>query len=134
MASRECEMKLKTHLKIDNSLSGKVICLEENYAKVVLKTTNIMSVDDEGLVHGGFCFCAADFAAMAAVNDPFVVLAKSDVKFLSPLKSGESVEFEAKVIKNDGRKQSVEVCGKSGEKEVFYGLFYTVILKKHVLL
>lgn len=27
----------------------------------------------QGLVHGGFIFGAADFAAMSAVNNPFVL-------------------------------------------------------------
>ena len=61
-------MKLNTHLEIDNSLSGKVVELKEDYAKVELKTTDIMRADKKGLVHGGFTFCAADFAAMASIN------------------------------------------------------------------
>ncbi len=126
-------MELKTHLKIDRSISGEVVELKEDFAKVFLETSDFMKVDDEGLVHGGFCFCAADFAAMAAVNDPYVVLAKSEVKFLSPVKVGQNVEFEAKVLNKDGAKWSVEVRGRVDEKEVFFGLFYTVVLKKHIL-
>jgi len=126
-------MKLNTHLKIDQSLNGEVIELKENYAKIELKTTSIMKADEQGLVHGGFIFGAADFAAMACVNDPFVVLAKSEVKFLAPVKVGQSIVFEANTEETVGRKYRVKVVGTSQNKEVFTGTFYAVVLDKHVL-
>lgn len=126
-------MNLKTHLKIDQTLNGKVIELKENYAMIELKTTPIMRADKEGLVHGGFIFGAADFAAMACVNDPYVVLAKSEVKFLAPVKVGQSIVFEANVSETDGRKYIVKVVGTCQNKEVFTGAFYTVVLDKYVL-
>jgi acyl-coenzyme A thioesterase PaaI-like protein len=126
-------MKLKTHLEIDQTLNGNIIELKENYAKIELKTTSIMKADKQGLVHGGFIFGAADFAAMACVNDPFVVLAKSEVKFLAPVKVGQSIVFEANAEETDGRKYRVKVVGTSQNKEVFTGTFYAVVLDKHVL-
>lgn len=126
-------MTLNTHLKLDSTLNGKAVELGEGYAKIELQTTDAMRADEEGLVHGGFCFCAADFAAMAAVNDPYVVLAKSETKFLAPVKVGDTVIFEGTVNENDGRKQVVSVIGKVGEKDVFTGTFYTAVLKQHVL-
>ncbi len=126
-------MELKTHLKIDHSLSGDVLALEEGYARIELKTTDVMRADSEGLVHGGFCFSAADFAAMAAVNDPNVVLAKSESKFLAPVRVGEIVVFEANVISHEGNKYAIEVVGNVEQTDVFRGIFYTVVLKDHVL-
>ncbi len=126
-------MQLKTHMKIDQALSGEVVALAKGYAKVRLKTSKMMVADEVGLIHGGFCFSAADFAAMAAVNDPYVVLAKSESKFLAPVRVGEEVIFKARVIENDGRKQRVEVIGMVAEKAVYKGLLTTVILEKHIL-
>ena len=74
-------MELKTHQSIDRSLCGEVVELGDGYAKVRLVTTQQMVTDDRGLVHGGFTFGAADFAAMAAVNDPYVVLVAAEVCF-----------------------------------------------------
>ena len=54
-------MQLRTHLKIDKSLSGEVVELSEGYAKLRLKTDSRMVADDMGLVHGGFIFSLADF-------------------------------------------------------------------------
>ncbi|RUM64402.1 MAG: thioesterase [Sulfurospirillum sp.] len=126
-------MELKTHLKIDHTLSGELLQLEEGYARVELKTTDVMRADAEGLVHGGFCFSAADFAAMAAVNDPNVVLAKSEAKFLAPVRVGEIVLFEANVISHEGNRYAVEVTGNVEQTDVFRAVFYTVVLKEHVL-
>ena len=126
-------MKLNTHLEIDNSLSGKVVELKENYAKIELKTTDIMRADTKGLVHGGFTFSAADFAAMSAINEPNVVLTASESKFLAPVKVGDIVVFEATVINKDGKKSKVEVIGRVDSKKVFKGLFKTYSLDKHIL-
>jgi len=125
--------KLKTHLEIDTSLSGKVVALESGYARVVLHTTNAMRADKFGLVHGGFIFSAADFAAMSAVNDENVVLGSANVKFVAPVKVSEVVILEAKVKEAKGKKRVVDVVGKVEDKEVFKGEFVCFVLEKHVL-
>jgi acyl-coenzyme A thioesterase PaaI-like protein len=126
-------LQLNTHLKLNKELNGEVIELQEGFAKIKLNTTEKMIADDQGLVHGGFAFCAADFAAMAAVNDPFVVLAKSETKFLAPIKVGQSVIFEGTITSNENNRAIVEVLGSVEEKAVFKGTFYTATLEKHVL-
>ncbi len=126
-------MKLNTHLKIDHTLNGSVLKLKKGYAKIALQTTSIMIADAQGLVHGGFIFGAADFCAMATINDPLVVLAKSEVKFFAPVKMGEAVEFEGTISEEKGNRATVEVTGAVKEKKVFIGTFYTAILEKHLL-
>lgn len=126
-------IELKTHKKIDERFSGKVVDLKKDYSKVVLKTIQEMVADEEGLIHGGFTFSAADFAAMCAVNDPYVVLVAADVKFTAPVKVGEEIFFEAKVFEREGKKSKVEVIGKVYEVKVFEGIFKTYSLDKHIL-
>ncbi len=125
-------MDQNTHLRINSSLNGKLIKLESNYAKVQLHTHQRMIADDRGLIHGGFAFAAADFAAMCAVNDPNVVLAASTTKFTAPIKLGQTAIFEARLTKDYGRKQEIEVIGTVEGKMVFVGTFKTVILEKHI--
>jgi acyl-CoA thioesterase len=127
------EYELKTHILIDRTLSGEIIQLGENYAKVRLETTKSMIADNEGLVHGGFIFSAGDFAAMAAVNEPYVVLASAQVDFLAPIEYGDSIEFEANVKHKDSRKRVVDVVGRTLDVKVFEGKFTTVVLQDHVL-
>ena len=125
--------ELKTHLEIDMSLSGKVVALDSGYAKVVLHTTNAMIADRFGLVHGGFIFSAADFAAMSAVNDENVVLGSANVKFVAPVRVSQVVVLEAKVKEAKGKKRVVDVVGKVEDKEVFNGEFVCFVLDGHVL-
>jgi len=126
-------MTLNTHLNINTSLCGKVTTLEKGYAEVLLYTTQQMSADSQGLVHGGFVFGAADYAAMSAVNDPFVVLGASSSRFLSPVKVGDVVLCKAKIVSDKGKKKVVEVEAFVSDKLVFSGEFTTFVLDKHVL-
>ncbi len=126
-------MNIKTHRKIDNTLCGTVVAQEEGYAAVVLETIEVMAADEKGLVHGGFIFGAADYAAMVAVNEPTVVLSGTECRFLAPSRIGDELIFKANVIDVDAKKHMVTVNGYCGDKEIFSGTFKTVVLPKHVL-
>ena len=126
-------MQQNTHLNIDTSLCGKVTKLDVNYAEVLLCTTQQMTADAKGLVHGGFVFGAADYAAMSAVNDPYVVLGASSSKFIAPVKVGDAVLCKAKVVNTKGKKSVVEVEAFVNERLVFEGDFTTFVLPSHVL-
>lgn len=127
-------MNLKTHLAINQSLCGQVLSVDEGAAVVKIDTTSEMVADDHNLVHGGFIFGAADYAAMAAVNDPNVVLGSAEVKFLKPSKSGDSVILKAEVTESSGKRRRVDVEGidEAGTK-VFSGIFTCFVLERHVL-
>jgi len=124
---------LNTHERINTVYSGEILKLESGYSKVILETTEAMRADEVGLVHGGFIFSAADFAAMVAVNEPNVVLASSNCLFLAPVRVGDSVTFEATEHQKEGRKRNVTVRGFVHEIKVFEGEFKTVITERHVL-
>ncbi|HKL82437.1 MAG TPA: thioesterase, partial [Desulfobacter sp.] len=78
-------MNIITHQLIDNELCGTPLMVENGKSRVEYTTTSRMAADDSGLVHGGFIFGLADYAAMLAVNHPNVVLGGADVKFLKPV-------------------------------------------------
>ncbi len=126
-------INLKTHTKIKKYLSGDIVTLKENYAQVKLSCTKEMAVDEMGLIHGGFTFSAADFAAMAAVNEPYVVLIGAVSKFLAPVKVGDIIIFEAYAKFEDARKREIDVVGSINDIKVFEGRFDAVILPEHVL-
>ncbi len=126
-------MQLHTHLGIDTSLCGKVIKLDIGYTEVLLHTTQVMTADTHGLVHGGFIFGAADYAAMSAVNDPYVVLGASTCTFMAPVKVGDVVLCKATVVSEKGKKKLVEVQAFVSEKLVFESSFTTFVLDSHVL-
>jgi acyl-coenzyme A thioesterase PaaI-like protein len=91
-----------------------------------------MGADDDGLVHGGFAFGLADFAAMLAVNDPYVILGSAEVKFLAPVRTGEIMTARAEVVGEKGKKRLVR-CTVSTDREVFEGTFTCLVLDQHVL-
>jgi len=127
------QTSLNTHERINTVYSGEIVKLQSGYAKVSLETTEVMRADEVGLVHGGFIFSAADFAAMAAVNEPNVVLASCNCLFLAPVRVGDIVTFEASEHQKEGRKRNVSVKGFVHEIKVFEGEFKTVVTERHVL-
>src|SRR5512134_2803805 len=113
----------RTHEKIAPGLCGRPVELSAGRARVVLDTTADMAADDRGLVHGGFTFGLADYAAMLAVNEPTVVLASAETKFLGPVVAGERLEAEAAVERADGRKRWVRVTVRRDGTPVMEGTF-----------
>jgi uncharacterized protein (TIGR00369 family) len=114
---------------------GKVEMIESGKSsRVSLTVDQRMIVDEKGLIHGGFTFGLADYAVMAAVNDPFIVLLSSQVRFLKPVIVGEKITAQAQVREEEGRKKKVwcEVFNQEGQK-VLEGEFLCLVLDRHVL-
>jgi acyl-coenzyme A thioesterase PaaI-like protein len=132
-AALEATLVPNTHPRIDAALVGVPVALAEGRATVELVTTAVMAADDRGLVHGGFVFGLADYAAMLAVNDPNVVLGSADVKFVAPVSVGEVVRADAERTETKGRKQLVRVTARVGDRAVLDGTFTTFVLDRHVL-
>jgi len=130
---KDDEILLNTHEKIDNELCGRIERVEQDILELSLKTIPKMLADDKGLVHGGFIFSAADYAAMAAVNEKNVVLVASSCQFLSPVRLGDTVNIKATVRQKEGRKRNVNVVGYVYDIKVFEGEFKTVVTDRHVL-
>jgi acyl-coenzyme A thioesterase PaaI-like protein len=123
----------QTHLQIDPTLCGEPVNLEKGRATVAFETTEQMRVDERGLVHGGFVFGLADYAAMLAVNDPNVVLGAAESRFTAPVTVGQRVEASAHVTEDSGAKRVVEARASVGDKEVFRATFTAFVLDEHVL-
>lgn len=95
-----------------------------------------MAADDRGLVHGGFVFGLADYAAMVAVGDPNVVLGAAESRFTAPVRVGETVIATAEAS-GEGKKRTVTVSASVNQpgdgREVFRGTFTCFVLDQHVL-
>ncbi len=126
-------MQLRTHLKIDQELSGTPIEVGEDYAVVELKTKENMRADEKNLVHGGFIFSLADYCAMLTVNEPTVVLASAKVDFKKPVVVGDTLQAEGRLLRTEGKKRWVEVKVYRNQDLVFLGEFLCVVPDKHVL-
>ncbi|MEZ4452737.1 MAG: PaaI family thioesterase, partial [Nannocystaceae bacterium] len=122
-----------THLRIDPSLCGAPIELGPGRAVVRLEAAPAMAADEHGLVHGGFLFGLADYAAMLAVNHPNVVLGGAEVRFLRPVVVGEVAIAEALHTGDEGKKKLVRVEVRVGDAIVCRGDFTCFIPEAHVL-
>lgn len=122
-----------THLGISSELVGEIQQLEQGQSIVKLVTLPAMVADDYGLVHGGFIFGLADYAAMLAVNEPTVVLGSSESRFIAPVKVGDTPVATAIVVEKKGKKHLVECMVKVDDKPVYSGLFTCFVVDKHVL-
>lgn len=126
-------VEAKTHLAIDTTLCGRPHALAAGSARVALDTLGSMAADARGLVHGGFVFGLADYAAMLAVNHPHVVLAEAHSRFLRPVRVGERVVATATVSAAQGRRHEVRVQAHVDATVVFEGTFVCFVLAGHVL-
>ena len=124
---------IQTHQAISREHFGTPVHLEAGSSRVELLTNKTMAVDETGLVHGGYIFGLADYAAMIAVNHPNVVLGAADVKFVKPVRAGETVMAAAAVEAGTGKKQMVAVTVTRNDDVVFSGKFTCFVLESHVL-
>ncbi len=126
-------MNIQTHESIDRSLCGEPILVEDGRSEVRLESSSNMAADGSGLIHGGFIFGLADYAAMLAVNHPNVVLGAAETRFLKPSRVGDVLVAKAQDETPQERKHSVRVDVLCGEEVVFSGIFTCFVPKKHVL-
>jgi acyl-coenzyme A thioesterase PaaI-like protein len=123
----------RTHERTSERYVGRPVSLEEGRAVVELETTDEMAVDEHDLVHGGFVFGAADYAAMLAVNEPTVVLVGADTSFTAPTTVGDTIRATATVDgEADGLVVECEVETDGGDR-VFVGTFECAVPEEHVL-
>lgn len=125
-------MDIATHHAIEQSLCGTALYLEDGFSRVELVALANMAVDESGLVHGGFVFGLADYAAMIAVNHSNTVLGSADVRFMKPVRVGERLIAEARVEQRVEKKIHVRVSVQRQDDEVFSGLFICFTPRKHV--
>ena len=126
-------MEVKTHRRANPRLVGRPLKLGDGEAIVELEALEEMAVDEWGLIHGGFTFGLADYAAMLAVNHPNVVLASAEVRFTAPVRVGNLMRAEARVVEERGKWRRVEVEVSVDDRTVLEGVMSCVVLRRHVL-
>ncbi|MCR5661943.1 MAG: thioesterase family protein [bacterium] len=126
-------MEPRTHKNINEKLCGRPVSLALGQATVEMEATAEMVADDRGLIHGGFVFGMADYAAMLAVNDPYVVLGAAEARFLRPCQVGDKLTATAEVQEEKGKKRLVQVYVRRNGEDIFTGTFTCFALEHHVL-
>jgi acyl-coenzyme A thioesterase PaaI-like protein len=124
----------RTHELTSERYVGRPVTLEDGRAVVELDTTGEMTVDERDLVHGGFVFGAADYAAMLAVNEPTVVLVGAETSFTAPTTAGDTIRATATVDEDaDGIVVECEVKTVGSGDRIMTGTFECAVPSEHVL-
>ena len=128
-------MEPRTHVAIDPTLCGRPRMLGPGTALVDFEATASMRADSEGLVHGGFVFGLADYAAMLAVNHPNVVLGAASIRFETPVVVGDRLTAHATLqpTEDASKKRRVEVEVRREDDVVMRGEFTCLCANTHVL-
>ena len=123
---------LNIPISINSTLCGGIINMKPNYAKTALVTSDEMVFDDEKLIHGGFIFGAAEWAAHVAINTQYSVTISDKVNLYAPAKVGDLIEFEAQAYFEESKKREIKVVGTIKDIKVFEGTYQVVILEEHI--
>ena len=123
---------LNIPISINSTLCGGIINMKPNYAKTASVTSDEMAFDDEKLIHGGFIFGAAEWAAHVAINTQSSVTISAKVNLYAPAKVGDLIEFEAQAYFEESKKREIKVVGTIKDIKVFEGTYQVVILEEHI--
>lgn len=118
---------------LDETFAGMVVSAREDYARTRFRVTKEMIYDSEGLAFNGFIYTAASWAAQVAINKEYQISVASKVNFLSPVRVGDFIDFEANAFFSESKKQDVRVVGSVNEVRVFEGTFSIILLEDHIL-
>ncbi len=127
--------ELKTHKNIQSNHSYKLLKLDEGYARVQIDSKQSEKVDNQNIVYDGSIFSAANFCAMAAINEGDTFLISANIDFLNPVSSEDKeVVFEAYASSNISGKKNVQVVGKVNDITIFQGDFVAIKLDNKSLI
>jgi acyl-coenzyme A thioesterase PaaI-like protein len=121
--------ELNTHKNIHTHHSYKLLELKEDYAKISINLKKSETVDHENIIYDGSIFSAANFCAIAAVNEKHTFLISANIDFLNQVNTDdEEVIFEAHASSNISGKKQIEVTGTVNGITVFQGDFVAMKL------
>ncbi len=123
---------LQVCTSMPSNIVGELVELYRNKAIVRFRPNERMIMDESKMIHAGFVFNAASFAAMAAINKKYSVLIASDVKFLAPIELGHEITFKAQAIQSDTKKCEVKVEGFLLDIKIFDSLFHIAVFDKKI--
>lgn len=122
--------KLVVCTNINTDFCGELIRIAENNAEVVFTASSAMLSDNERMIHPGFVFNSASYAALCAINKKNAIIISSEVKFLAPIELGHEVLFKAVALQNGFKKCEVRVEGFLLDIKIFESMFYVAIFDK----
>ncbi|MGP1562097.1 MAG: PaaI family thioesterase [Helicobacteraceae bacterium] len=125
--------QLKSSALINQSIVGFLEEIAPGEATVKLVCTDDMVADQKGLIHTGFMFNSANYAALLAINEPNAITIVSKANFLLPAVLDDEVIFKARAMQTESRKRVVRVDGFLRDNKIFEAEFSIVVMDRHIL-
>ena len=125
---------LNTHNDIQTNNAYTIVSLTNNHATIKIQASTCEKVKESGLIYDGAIFAAANFAAIASVNEKNMFLISVNIDFFNPLKEeNEDITFEANVRHTSSGKKAVNVVAKVNEIAFMQGEFILLKLDEQSL-
>lgn len=123
---------LQVCMEMPQNVVGEITELYRNKAIVRFVPTEKMIMDESKMIHAGFVFNSASYAAMVALNRKYSVIIASDVKFFAPIELGHEVIFKAEAVQSDTKKCEVKVEGFLLDIKIFDSMFHIAVFDKKI--
>lgn len=125
--------QLKSSALINQNIVGFLEEIAPGEATVKLICTDDMVADQKGLIHTGFMFNSANYAALLAINEPNAITIVSKANFLLPAVLDDEIIFKAHAMQTESRKRVVRVDGFLRDNKIFEAEFSIVVMDRHIL-
>ena len=121
-------------LQACNSLKSELVgsIVKITYEEVITKfiPTKQMISDESNLIHSGFIFNAANYAAMCLVNQPNAITIGSE--FLAPVEFEQEMMFLATIKQSNNKKFEIIVRGTLLDIKIFEATFHIAVFEKQL--
>lgn len=113
-------------------LCGVIVRMSEEEVLVKFTPNEQMVGDESNLIHSGFIFNAANYAAMCLVNHAHSLTIGAEVQFLAPIELEQEMLFLATIKHTNEKKYKVLVKGTLLDIKIFEGTFHISVFDKQL--
>lgn len=111
-------------------LCGNILKITQEEVVISFAPSKQMISDESNLIHSGFIFNVANYAAMCLVNQPNALTIKSEVQFLAPIEFEQEMLFIATINQSNNKKYEIFVKGTLLDIKIFEGIFHISLFDK----
>lgn len=128
----QSNIELLSCAALKSELAGSI--LKMTYEEVITKfvPTKQMISDESNLIHSGFIFNAANYAAMCLVNQPHAITIGAEVEFLAPVEFEQEMMFLATIKQSNAKKFEISVKGTLLDIKIFEAVFHIAVFDKQL--
>lgn len=117
---------------LKSDLCGVIIRMSDEEVLIKFTPNEQMVGDENNLIHSGFIFNAANYAAMCLVNQAHSFTIGAEVQFLAPIELEQEMLFLATMKYANDKKYKVLVKGTLLDIKIFEATFHISVFDKQL--